>query len=233
MESLPENYQALVIGASGEIGRAVAETLESDSRCGGVTRVSRRGDPGVDITDETSVAARADDLRSEGRNFALIVDVTGALEIDGHGPEKSLSQLDPSVLAQAFAVNTIGPALLLKHFAPLLPRKNKAVFASLSARVGSIGDNRLGGWYAYRASKAALNQIIRTAAIEIARKRRDAVCVALHPGTVRTRLSAAYAGDRPTFTPAEAAAKLLAVLDRLDHTDSGGFFAYDGTRIPW
>jgi len=233
IDSLPRGYQALVIGASGGIGAAVAQRIESDSRCGQVMRLSRSNDAGFDITDEESVAAQARSLRRQNHTFALIFDATGALDIGGHGPEKSLSRLDPAVLAEAFAVNCLGPALLLKHFAPLLVRDGKCIFASLSARVGSIGDNRLGGWYSYRASKAALNQILRTAAVEIARKRPEAVVAALHPGTVRTSLTEAYAGGRSTFSPADSAAKLLAVLDQLDASRSGGFFAYDGSAIPW
>jgi len=233
INSLPRGYQALVIGASGGIGAAVAQMIESDSRCGGVVRLSRSNDAGFDITDEESVAAQARSLRRQNHTFALIFDATGALEIDGNGPEKSFSRLDPAVLARAFAINSIGPALLLKHFAPLLVREGKCIFASLSARVGSIGDNRLGGWYSYRASKAALNQILRTAAVEITRKRPEAVVAALHPGTVRTSLTEAYAGGRSTFSPDEAAAKLIDVLDRLEPAQSGGFFAYDGKAVPW
>ncbi len=134
-------------------------------------------------------------------------------------------------MARAFAINTIGPALLIKHFADLLPRQGRCVLAMLSARVGSIGDNRLGGWYSYRAAKAALNQVVRTAAIEIARRRPDALLLALHPGTVRTRLSAAFTSPEQGLTPEESAARLLAVMDAA--TESGVFLDQNGAVVPW
>lgn len=165
--------------------------------------------------------------------FHLIFDATGTLTIDGHGPEKSLAALDPGRMAKAFAINTIGPALLFKHFAPLLPIEGKSVFATLSARVGSISDNQLGGWYAYRASKAALNQIVKNAAIEIARKRPGAICLALHPGTVETSLSRSYSRNRYTHSPQEAAQQLLEVLDNATSDKTGTFLAYDGSPISW
>jgi len=161
---------------------------------------------------------------------------SGLLHQDAIRPEKSWRTLDATTLARLFQVNAIGPALVAKHFLPRLPRHGRAVCAALSAKVGSIADNRLGGWYGYRASKAALNQIIRTTAIELARSRPEAICVALHPGTVDTPLSqpfqAAVAQDR-LFTPAVAAAHLLHVLGELTPMDSGGLFAWDGQRLPY
>lgn len=219
--------RALVIGSSGGIGAALVAALAA--RGAEVTGLSRRGD-GLDLTDEASVARAA---AAHPGPFDLVLDATGALEIDGHGPEKALAQIDPAAMAAQFAVNAIGPALLLKHFRDHLPREGRAVFASLSARVGSIGDNRLGGWVSYRAAKAAQNQILRCAAIEIARKRPEAIVVALHPGTVATPLTARYAGSHPTVAPEAAAANLLAVLDGLTPADTGGFFAWDGKTIPW
>ncbi|MEM7190474.1 MAG: SDR family oxidoreductase [Pseudomonadota bacterium] len=165
--------------------------------------------------------------------FDLIFDATGALTIDDQGPEKALKVIDAEAMAAQFAINAIGPALALKHYDRLMPRHGRSVFATLSARVGSIGDNRLGGWISYRAAKAALNQIVHTASIEIARKRPEAIVVALHPGTVATPLSKPFSGQRKTFMPEEAAAKLLAVLDGLRPEDNGSFFAYDGSRITW
>lgn len=185
---------------------------------------------GFDLTDEASVAAAAE--RTAG-SFDLIFDATGALEIDGAGPEKALDHIDPVAMAAQYALNAIGPALLLKHFAPKLAQGRRAVFATLSARVGSIGDNRLGGWYGYRASKAALNQIVRTAAIEIARSRPQAVVLALHPGTVETALTSRYLGRHPAVTPDVAATNLLKVVADRRPEDSGGFFAWDGKPIPW
>jgi NAD(P)-dependent dehydrogenase (short-subunit alcohol dehydrogenase family) len=151
--------------------------------------------------------------------------------VDGNGPEKRLADLDPAILARAFAINAIGPALLIKHFADLLPRQGRCVFATLSARVGSIGDNRLGGWYAYRASKAALNQMLRTAAIEIARKRPEALLLALHPGTVRTGLSAPFTAPGQGITPGECAARLLRVMECA--VETGTFLDHRGDPVPW
>ncbi len=149
-------------------------------------------------------------------------------------PEKSWRDLDPAHMARAFAVNAIGPALLMKHFLPLLPRQGRSVFATLSARVGSIGDNRLGGWYSYRASKAALNQFVRTAAIELGRRQPGAICVALHPGTVSTPLSAPFVkAGLDVQTPEEAAARLLDTIEGLGPGSSGGFFDHRGNPVPW
>jgi NAD(P)-dependent dehydrogenase (short-subunit alcohol dehydrogenase family) len=219
--------RALVIGTSGGIGGALATAL--GGRGWEVTGLSRSG-TGLDLGDETSIAAAA---AAHPGPFDLVFDATGALEMEGVGPEKTIAAIAPAAMAAQFAVNAIGPALLLKHFHDALPRDRRAVFATLSARVGSIGDNRLGGWISYRAAKAALNQIVRTAAIEIRRKRPEAVVVALHPGTVRTALTARYAGGHATVGPEEAAENLLAVIDRLRPEDSGGFFAWDGAAIPW
>eukprot|EP00435_Cladocopium_sp_Y103_P076850 s1_g589.t1 len=164
----------------------------------------------------------------------LVIDATGLLHNENLKPEKSLAQLDGDQLAQLFAVNATGPALLLKHFLPILPREGKSVFATLSAKVGSIGDNQLGGWHGYRASKAALNQFVRTAAIELKRRKPEAICVALHPGTVATKLSDPFTNKRANVqTPEESASNLLTVVDGLSPEQSGGFFAYDGMALPW
>jgi NAD(P)-dependent dehydrogenase (short-subunit alcohol dehydrogenase family) len=164
----------------------------------------------------------------------LVIDATGFLHDDRQTPEKSWRQLDAENLARAFALNAIGPALIMKHVLPLLPRSGKAVFATLSARVGSIGDNRLGGWYAYRASKAALNQLVRTASLELARRSPEAICIALHPGTVATSLSAPFtAAGLEVHTPAAASRHLLAVVDELTAEANGGFFDWRGQPVPW
>ena len=217
--------RVLLIGASGGIGAALQSALSAKE----LTTLSR-SQHGLELTDQTSIAAAA--KRTNGP-FDLIFDATGALEIEGNGPEKALDDIDPVAMAAQYALNAIGPALLLKHFSPKLARNRRAVFATLSARVGSIGDNRLGGWYSYRASKAALNQIVRTAAIEIARRRPQAVVLALHPGTVETALTAKYLGRHPAVTPAVAAANLLKVIAERRPEDSGGFFAWDGKPISW
>ncbi|MCO6185084.1 SDR family NAD(P)-dependent oxidoreductase [Rhizobium sp. L1K21] len=233
MRSLCSGYKALVIGASGGIGAAVADCLERDLRCDEVFHLSRRHFAGFDLRDPESVAAAASHIQSRDAEIDLIFNATGALIIDGREPEKSLKAIDADAMAAQFAVNAIGPALLLKHFHTFLPRGRRSIFASVSARVGSIGDNRLGGWYSYRASKAAQNQIIRTAAVEIARLRPKAVVAALHPGTVKTSLSDPFAGQRDRLTPRDSAARMLTVLDGLESPQSGGFFAYDGSLIEW
>ncbi len=218
--------RALVVGATGGIGSALLAALRDENAVG----LSRASHPKLDLTEEASVAEAARLLRPQGP-FSRIVVATGALTIDGRGPEKRLDDLNAVAMARAFAINAIGPALLIKHLAPLLPTEGRCVMALLSARVGSIGDNRLGGWYSYRASKAALNQIVRTAAIEVARKRPDAVLLALHPGTVRTDLSAKFTSPDQGMLPPEAAARLIAAMN--DAAESGTFLDYAGIPIPW
>ncbi len=218
---------SLVIGASGGIGRAVADAL--NARGDTVIALSRSGD-GLDVTDEASVEAALG--RIEGP-LDLVFVATGGLSINGSEPEKTLKALEAPRLAEQFALNAIGPALVLKHALPRMPRDRRAVFVALSARVGSIGDNRLGGWYGYRAAKAALNQLIHTSAIEVARTHKQAVIAALHPGTVQTDLTRAYLGRHPAVTPGEAAANLLTVIDGLTPAESGQFFDWAGKRVPW
>lgn len=225
MSSFP--LSPLVIGASGGIGAAIADALD---RKRAVTRLSRRGD-GLDITDEGSVARAA--ARFKDQRFDLIVVATGVLESAGARPEKSFAEIDAGAMARVFAANAIGPALIAKHFAPLLPARERGVIAFLSARVGSIGDNRLGGWMSYRASKAALNQIVRCAAVELKRTRPEAIALALHPGTIDTALTRPYAGGRITATPAECAENLLRLCAVATPDMSGRFFAYDGAEIEW
>jgi NAD(P)-dependent dehydrogenase (short-subunit alcohol dehydrogenase family) len=236
MNSLPDGYRAVVVGASGAIGGALVQALRADPRCAGVRALSRQGGdglPAVDLTEEASIAAAAGALRDEAP-FHLVVCATGVLHAGGRPPEKRLADLDAATLAQAYAVNAIGPALLIKHLHDLLPLRERSLLAVLSARVGSIGDNRKGGWYGYRASKAALNMLLKTAAIEVARRRPLAVLAALHPGTVASRLSAPIVGDAEATSPEQAAEHLLAVLDALPAEGaSGGFHAWDGRLIPW
>ncbi|MCC6000746.1 MAG: SDR family oxidoreductase [Pararhodobacter sp.] len=219
--------RVLIIGASGGIGAALAAAAEA--RSAAVTRLSRRDD-GLDVTDEDSIARHLGALKGP---FDAVLVATGALSIDGQAPEKTLRALDPQALAAQFALNAIGPALVLKHAAPLLPRQGRAVLAVLSARVGSIGDNRAGGWYGYRAAKAALNQFVHCAAIELGRTHRDLICVALHPGTVQTPLTRRYLGRHPAVPPAEAARNLWSVIDGLTPVQSGGFFDWAGKEIAW
>jgi NAD(P)-dependent dehydrogenase (short-subunit alcohol dehydrogenase family) len=234
MESLPGGYRAVVVGASGAIGGALVDALRADPRCAEVAALSRRGTPPLDLGDEVSIAAAAQALAPRAP-WHLIVVATGALQTGPRTPEKRLADLDAASLARAFAVNAIGPALVVKHFHALLPRDGRALLAVLSARVGSIGDNRKGGWYGYRASKAALNMLLKSAALEVARQRPQAVLAALHPGTVRSPLSAPFVGAAdPASEPATAARHLLSVLDTLPAEGASGCFrAWDGTPIPW
>ncbi|WP_456307598.1 SDR family oxidoreductase [Rubritepida flocculans] len=194
-------------------------------------RLSRRSDPPLDLLDEASIAAAA---AHAGEGLRLVLCATGFLHDARFRPEKALRELDAAHLAHAFALNATGPALVMKHFLPRLAREGRAVFAVLSARVGSIADNRLGGWYAYRASKAALNQLLRTAAVEAARTRPQQILVALHPGTVATPLSAPFSkAGLEVQSPAEAAGRLLAVIDRLTPAETGGFFDHRGEAVPF
>lgn len=225
---------AVVIGSGGAIGSALLAALIGDRGFRRVLGFSRAGAVSVDVTSESSIAAAAAHVCGLGIPLRLVLNATGFLHGDGLMPEKSLRQLDPAHLARAFAINASGPALVMKHFLPLLPKEGRAVFATLSAKVGSIGDNHLGGWFGYRASKAALNQIVRTAAIELRRTRPHALCVALHPGTVDTALSAPFAKTALNVrTPSEAARDLLAVLDGLSPDSTGGFFDHRGEALPW
>lgn len=219
--------RALVIGASGGIGDAICKAFATQGWK--VTGLSRSGD-GLDITDEGSVNQHMEAL--EG-TFQRVVIATGALEIEGHRPEKALRQLTAEGFLAQFALNTIGPAMVIKHAVRLLPREEPAVLAALSARVGSIGDNRAGGWYSYRASKAALNQIIRGAAIELGRSHRQTVCVALHPGTVATAFTEKYLGRHPAVPAHEAATNLTQIMDNLRPSDTGQFFDWAGKPVPW
>ena len=232
MNRLPEAYRAVVLGASGAIGTALVAALQADARCAQVLAYSRSSDPGFELEDEARIAACAAHAASHGP-LHMVLDATGALHMDGQGPEKRLAALDPQRLARAFAVNAIGPALLLKHFVPLLATDAPVVFATLSARVGSIEDNRTGGWYGYRASKAALNMLLQTAAIEAARTRPLAVFAALQPGTVASKLSGPFVAAVDALTPAASAAGMLAALDMLQPTGRAQFVDYRGGMIPW
>lgn len=232
MQSLPPGYHALILGATGAIGGAIAAQLQADPRCAQVSTLSRQSTPAIDFDRPESIAAAAEALRAQGP-WHLIVVATGMLTGPTGGPEKRLTELNAAHLAASFATNTIGPALVLAHFAPQLAKGERSLLAVLSAKVGSIGDNRLGGWYSYRASKAALNMLLKTAAIEVARTHPQAVLAALHPGTVDSALSAPFRGAQIGRSAPDAARDLLAVLDTLQPADSGGFWAYDGQRLPW
>lgn len=221
---------AVVIGAGGGIGAALVAALKEEAAYAKVHALARAD---LDLLDEPGIAAAAARIAA-GPPPSLVVVATGLLHESGQGPEKSFSSLDQAWLARSFAINTIGPALIAKHFLPLLPAKERSVFAALSARVGSITDNRLGGWYGYRASKAALNQLIRTLAIEMKRVNNRAIVVGLHPGTVDTRMSKPFQANvapGQLFDPGRAAVQLLDVIDDLSVKDSGNLIAWDGVTI--
>jgi NAD(P)-dependent dehydrogenase (short-subunit alcohol dehydrogenase family) len=241
LQSLPQGYRAAVFGASGGVGGAFVRALCADPRCARVHAGARRPERDLvgptlrpfafDFEHERSIADAAAEISRDGP-LHLIVVATGILHGDSVQPEKTWRSLHPDALARVFAVNTIGPAIVAKHMLPCLSRTEKAVFAALSARVGSISDNRLGGWHAYRASKAALNMLVRTFAIELARSNRSAVCVALHPGTVSTALSAPYRGGVANLLAPETSARnLLSVIDALTPEQSGRLFGWDGEEI--
>lgn len=218
--------RALVIGASGGIGEALCKALATNGS--EVTRLSRDVD-GFDMTDPASLDLALNSLRGP---FDTVLITSGILAPEDARPEKSLAEIDAKNMAHVMAVNAIGPALVLQNLPRLLPQDTRCVVGVLTARVGSISDNHLGGWYSYRASKAAANQIVRTAAIEIARKRKEAVVVSLHPGTVETSFTKAYPGH-PKVAPNEAATNLVEVLDQLTPAQNGGFFDWAGKPVPW
>ena len=245
---------ALIIGGTRGIGLALVEALLADPAHAVVTAAGRQiaGNAeldaleathgarlqrlAIDLVDEASIESAAAALKATSPTLHLLINTVGLLHGDGLNPERRLADVRPASLAASYAVNAIGPILIAKHFQNLLAHGERAVLATLSARVGSIGDNRLGGWYAYRAAKAAQNQLMHTAAIELARRARELIVVSLHPGTVETGLSAPFRGNvaaEKLFTPAFAAERLLAVIAGLGREASGRFYAWDGSEIPW
>jgi NAD(P)-dependent dehydrogenase (short-subunit alcohol dehydrogenase family) len=242
---LRHDYRALVLGATGALGHAFVDALARDPRCAEVVPVGRTGGvvdvassgtaptapwlPNWDLRDEASLVALAAALTGP---FHCVIDATGALTVDGHGPEKRLADVGANGLANSMQVNAIGPVLLLRCLSPLLARGERVVWAKLSARVGSIEDNRKGGWYSYRMAKAALNQGLQTAAIELARQRPQLVVAAMQPGTVRSRLSQPFVGEAAT-APADAVAGLLTALDGLEPNGRAHFVDHAGLAVPW
>ena len=246
LKSLGRPSHAVIVGASGGIGRAFVEALAQIQSVVRVHALSRTlpklSAPKtlngvIDLEDEHTIASAAEEIAEHSGKINLIIVATGILH-DGAAfqPEKSWRALRTDQLERAFKINTIGPLLVSRHFLPLLDRDAKSVFAVLSARVGSIKDNRLGGWYGYRASKAALNMSVRNLSVELGRTHPHAICLSLHPGTVDTGLSKPFqrgVKEAQLQSPASCAAKLLSVIDSATPDDSGGFFAYDGTRLPF
>ena len=225
-------YKALVIGATGAIGQAFLEAFQADPDCTHVEAISRNADTGFDLLIPDSLHAQAS-LSNQSGPYEIIIDATGALNIDGVGPEKSLNSLQADLLVQSMRINAIGPAMVLRHFAPLLA-KGASVYAKLSARVGSIEDNKKGGWYGYRASKAALNMLLQTAAIELQRKNPGIRVVALQPGTVRSKLSSPHVNAQSQLLePQESVLGMLSTLRALPAKSGAYFVDYKGAEIPW
>ncbi|MDO9279551.1 MAG: SDR family NAD(P)-dependent oxidoreductase [Polaromonas sp.] len=233
----PRPCLALVIGAGGGLGAALVQQLSADAEYQ-VLALGRNSQPALDYADEASLRTAAgwvaEQCAAQHADLRLLVVASGFLHGEQGQPERSWSHLDADYLSHVFRINTIGPALVMKYFLPLLPKQGRCVAGFVSAKVGSIGDNALGGWYGYRASKAALNQLVKTASIELARRNSQAICVALHPGTVDTALSQPFAKNGLKVRPAaEAASDLLAVLTSLTHSQTGALVDYQGQTLPW
>ena len=229
---------AIVIGSSGGLGAALLAQLESDGQYAKVLGLSRTAEISVDYASEASIANAAATVAAlcadSMLELRLLIVATGFLHGPQGQPERSMSQLDTAYLEHVFKINTLGPALVMKHFLPLLPKRGRCVAGFLSARVGSIGDNSLGGWYGYRASKAALNQLVKTASIEYTRRNKESICVALHPGTVASALSQPFAKTGLNVrTPEVAANDLLQVLNGLSPADTGALVDQKGLTLPF
>ena len=220
--------RALVFGASGGIGQAFSRFLESKLGSENVVKISRSFD-GFEISDEEKILKFSESI--EG-SFNLIINATGVLQTTEEGPEKTINVVKQKLMIDMMTINAIGPALLLKNFSKKLDKTKFSVFVNLSARVGSITDNRLGGWISYRSSKAALNQIIKTSSIEINRRNKNAICVGLHPGTVKTRFTEKFQNTAETISPDESVEMMMKVVENLSVDDNGYCFAYDGKVIP-
>ena len=220
--------RALVFGASGGIGQAFSRFLENKLGSENVVKISRSFD-GFEISDEEKIFKLSESI--EG-SFNLIINATGVLQTTEEGPEKTINVVKQKSMIDMMTINAIGPALLLKNFSKKLDKTKLSVFVNLSARVGSITDNRLGGWISYRSSKAALNQIIKTSSIEINRRNKNAICVGLHPGTVKTRFTEKFQNTTETISPDESVKMMMKVVENLSVDDNGYCFAYDGKVIP-
>ena len=220
--------RALVFGASGGIGQAFSRFLENKLGSENVVNISRSFD-GFEISDEEKILKFSESI--EG-TFNLIINATGVLQTTEEGPEKTINVVKQKSMIDMMTINAIGPALLLKNFSKKLDKTKFSVFVNLSARVGSITDNRLGGWISYRSSKAALNQIIKTSSIEINRRNKNAICVGLHPGTVKTRFTEKFQNTTETISPEESVEMMMKVVENLSVDDNGYCFAYDGKVIP-
>ena len=231
MTLLSKPYRALIIGSTGTIGSAFMDLLQADESCTECIGLSRQSTPPVDYQEPHTIEEAAKTLARSGP-FQLIINAIGVLHSENWMPEKRLDDLHSDQLMELMKVNAIGPALTIQQFSKLLD-PNHSVMVTLSAKVGSIEDNRLGGWYSYRASKAALNMLIKTASIELARGKGNTALIALHPGTVNSRLSKPFRGEQIGRPPLDAAKDMLKVIEGLNKEDSGSFISYSGERLPW
>jgi NAD(P)-dependent dehydrogenase (short-subunit alcohol dehydrogenase family) len=231
LKILPNPFRALIIGSSGTIGSAFVELLQSNPSCSEVIGIHRHSEYSIDYQDPTSIESCASSL-SVQQPFQLIINTIGVLHSNDWMPEKKLDDLNAEQLMELLKINTIGPALTIRHFSKLLDRKN-GIMVTLSAKVGSIEDNRLGGWYSYRASKAALNMLIKTASIELARTKPNVALIAMHPGTVNSRLSKPFRGEQIGRPPLDAVTDMFNVIENLTLEDSGSFLSYSGEKLPW
>ena len=231
MKTLPNPFRALIIGSSGTIGSAFIENLQSNPACSEVVGVHRHSEYPLDYQNPASIESCAKSLSTQG-SFQLIINTTGVLHSNDWMPEKKLDDVNAEQLMELMKINAIGPALTIRHFSQLMDPHN-SVMVTLSAKVGSIEDNRLGGWYSYRASKAALNMLIKTAAIEWARTKPNAVLIAMHPGTVNSRLSKPFRGEQIGRPPNDAVRDMFAVIENLTKEDTGSFVSYSGEKLPW
>ena len=231
MPLVPQPFRALIIGSSGTIGAAFMELLEASPDCEVVYGLHRNSEHPINYQDLTTIESAAASLTQEAP-FQLIINTIGVLHSEHWMPEKKLDDINAEQLQMLMQINAIGPGLTIKHFSKLLDPAG-SVMATLSAKVGSIEDNRLGGWFSYRASKAALNMLIKTASIEFSRTKPNTALVALHPGTVNSRLSKPFKGEQIGRPPLDAASDMLTVLLALQKTDSGSFLSYSGEKLPW
>jgi short-subunit dehydrogenase len=228
---LPNPFSALVIGSSGTIGGAFIDLLENNPLCSSVVGIHRHSEHSIDYQKPDSIEACAAAL-SQKAPFQLIINTIGVLHSSDWMPEKRLDDLNPEQLMELMTINAIGPALTIRHFSKLLDPKN-SIMVTISAKVGSIEDNRLGGWYSYRASKAALNMLIKTASIEWGRTKPNTALIAMHPGTVNSRLSKPFRGEQIGRPAHDAVADMFRVIESLKKEDSGSFISYSGEKLPW
>ncbi|MBW4568470.1 MAG: SDR family NAD(P)-dependent oxidoreductase [Tolypothrix carrinoi HA7290-LM1] len=248
------NANVLIVGASQGIGLGFVQNLLQDDRITKIYATYRQRESAselitiesensekltclqIDITDESQIIEAVQKIRSEVNKLHFVINCVGLLHDESLQPEKSLRQINSDNLLRYFQVNSIGTVLLAKHLLPLFRHQERSIFASISAKIGSIGDNQLGGWYGYRASKAALNMFMRTVAIEYGRNSPKTIVVTLHPGTTDTQLSRPFQGNVPAeklFSVERTVSQLLTVIEQLQQEDSGQFFSWDGSRLPW